>query len=341
MSLNDDFMEKIENEYNEFVKKIDRMDSPDIIAELCNLAQFQKVYNFIKEHQTLEEKYQKSLLKLDNPIKTICRIHNRHMPSDAYENYMVSILAIEHNILPAVNCTDKVYELLRAINDAIEQETAIDNDVEQQEKLFKILLQLAYKIKDEDAEVLLQFQNPMEIIMQVSQHDKYFLDNIKDAVEYVNSHDIYTMPFDLNHEKITNEAKCRHEAIEQILHIVPNPSFKSTMGWLGYCKDLATASGDVSLDTENPYTELVSTLKRIRGEFGHEMLQQVYDFGSNPDIKYWDICEDSLVVIAEYLRDDGEIGEVNEMAQSGYFLQPYEDLQKQLEQGEPFGMSMN
>lgn len=206
------------------------------------------------------------------------------------------------------------------------------------EKVSEVMASVTNNIKDEDAEVLMQFKNPMELIMAVGQRDRHSLNPIRDTVEYVNSHDIYTLPFELNHSKVTNEAKQRHKALEEILHIIPNPSFKSSMGWLSYFRNIAVEYEDESMHPENPYTDFISMLERIRGEFGMDILQKIYDFGC--EAKDWDICEDSLYTIAEYLEDRNDTTEVSEMAQSGYFLQSYEELQKQLEQGEVMDMNM-
>ncbi len=343
MSLEKDFFAKIDAEHEEFVKKIESMDKADIINNLWNLARFHTMYNFIKDWHQLDERHYAHLIKLDNPISTICRVHARISATteEVHEGYFEVIVDVTDNTLFSADASYSVNELLAAMYDAIELEITAGNNAEQQKKAFKIFLDEAYYISDEDAEVLLQFKNPMEIIMQVSQYDKYSLDNIKDAVEYVNSHDVYAMQFELNHEKVTNDTKCRHETIEQILHIIPNPSFNTTMGWLNYFKNFNIQQGEKSIETDNMYADFISILERIKGEFGPEVLQQIYDFGADSDIKHWDICEDSLYSIAEYLEDGRDIGEISDLAGSGAFLQPYADLKEQLERGDTIGMSLN
>ena len=120
------------------------------------------------------------------------------------------------------------------------------------------------------------------------------------------------MPYSLDSDNVLPEAKFRHNAINNINNIVPNPDFNITANWLKLCREIFLEDAE---STEiNPYASLVDAMYYASEQHGSEILQKLYDMGENNCITPMEI-----VGAAAYLANGGNINRVPTLAQEGYF----------------------
>ena len=132
----------------------------------------------------------------------------------------------------------------------------------------------------------------------------------------LNSVDLLTYKYRLNNEKILPETKHRHNAIIKLMDIVPDFQFQTAMSWL----DLNRTINESMLDGEdNPYQEFLDAIKEIKEKHGDEVLQKVFDMGTDVVVQPIELTE-----VAKYIADGGDVDRVSELLEDDFFLVPYE-----------------
>ncbi len=311
MNIKDEFMTRIEAEHGEFFKKIGRMDTAEIISDLPELSRFKTMYDYVKNNTWLGEDNYEELLKYENPIATLCRTL-KNIPMNEQKVYNEAIESVLCGSVSSIECTDKVRELLKRLEINYSATYDLKEGAEHAENILDSIEEIASEIKDEDAEILLQFKNPLEIIMSLSPKEETPTQTIKDAVDYVNDRDVLTLPHEIDYEGLLEESKWKHQAVNAVINIVPKTDFKITMRWLDLFRNIERECGNIY--ENDPYDAFVSALYTICDEQGDEILQQLYDMGRENCI-----LASELVEAAKYLADGGDIAEVPELANKGYF----------------------
>ena len=180
---------------------------------------------------------------------------------------------------------------------------------------FKDVKSRIFEVDEENIRVLMQFKNPLKVILEM-QENEIFDNKIEAAIHCINMSDVLTLPYELDCKKIMAETKFRHKAIGDIANIVPTPKFSTTMQWLDFFRNL----NEEYDETTDPYHSLVDALYEISGEQGGDVLQKLYDMGSEHCI-----LEKELTEAAKYLADGGDIAKVSKLAECGYFDAAYEE----------------
>lgn len=310
MNFKDEFMSRIEAEHGEFVNEIKGHTTEWLLASMERCAAFQKAYEFLKKGDLPDEHYE-VLLKFDQIIATVCNAYIDKPLEEDIRHYN-AVKSITENGVIAYGCGKKVNELLRTMNEIIFKNAEVGIDVSAERKLFSVVSSVASDIKEDEAELLLQFKNPIEVLMQGNVYNMFSLYTVKEAAKRVGENDIYVWPYERNQEHITNDSKNKHNAIEEILQIVPKTDYKVTMKWLNLFRNIEKECGDI--EKNNPYDDFIAALKTIKNEQGYEILQQLYDMGRETCI-----LESELIEAAKYLADGGDIEKVPELANNGSF----------------------
>ena len=180
-----------------------------------------------------------------------------------------------------------------------------------------------FRFDEYDAKVLLQFKEPIFVLVkEIGSTNEPFEQQIERMMKNLGEVDLLTYQHELNKERILPETKQRHDAIIELMSIVPDFHFQTAMRWL----DLNRAINESMLESDgedNPYQEFIKTIKDIKEEHGAELLQKVFDMGAEIVIQPIELVE-----VAKYLADGGDVDRVSELADEDFFLVPYE-AQKQ------------
>ncbi len=330
MTLNDIFKEKIKNEYEDFMEEVGNYELEEIIDNVKNIALFKTIYDFLHDNQSLTDEQIIRLLNQDNIVKMIAE---RYSPTleELNENFDSIYDDIITNM---VHCPDNVKELFQIMGNMIDISNNIGKMAENEKNIFKEFVERTDEISSHLADSLLQFENPIDIVISAKQPNTLFVvDILSETEKYIDFRDIYTLPHKLNHKKVLAESKWRHNAINEITAIVPQPDFRTTISWIDFFRTIETECGDIK--ENNPYTSFISTLKEISEQHGETIVQQLYDIENGTMM-----LEEQLKEAAKFLADGGDISRIPDMAREDMFLKPYEELKAELECTASGGMDM-
>lgn len=316
MGLREEFLDVIEREREDFLEMIDGYDIDEIIRESAYIAKFEAIYKFLCINEPLDDEQMAHFIKLNNPIEMIA---NRYNPEEEelHSTFMSICEDITDNKLYAIGCSEKVKELLKRMGEELDETSKPDEAAEREKEVFEYIINISSNISNHLAESLLQFKKPIEVIRAATKGSSSLINVTSETEEYIDNHDIFTLPHKLDYDRVTDESKWRHEAINAILNIVPNPDFTRTMRWLDFFRTLE----DQGLEFEDdPYAEFISALNVIDENQGKMILQQLYDLEKDALI-----LENELIGAAKYLADGGDYGKIPELAENGFFDSPYEE----------------
>lgn len=307
MTIYEKFNQLIEQEHEDFLEMVDGYDSWECIENAEYIYKFQSIYEYLTDEQPLEEKDMEHLLKIDNPIETVCRMYNP-IPEEYHEEILTCIGLMTKEEIFVGECRPDTEKLFKIMSEELEDS---EHDSVKR-RAFEVMRKGAKSYDEYGVKTLLQFKEPLKLITDIASTNtnpsKLFLD----AVAYVDCHDIYSMPYELVHENITYESRCRHEAIIKTTDLIEKPSLATTMNWIEFCKDVQTDSED--RDDYNPYSNHITAMEEIAEKYGGQILQQLYDMGrTNP------ILDTELSGAAMYLVQGGNINDVPRLAEEGEF----------------------
>ena len=83
----------------------------------------------------------------------------------------------------------------------------------------------------------MQFENPLKLIKEMPVRDNNCGDKIASAARFVQWLDVLTMPYELDSENVIRESVYRHDAITDLISIVPKHDFNTTMQWLDFLQE--------------------------------------------------------------------------------------------------------
>ena len=147
-----------------------------------------------------------------------------------------------------------------------------------------------------------------------------------------------TLPYELDPENVIRESVYRHDAITDLISLVPKHDFNTTMQWIDFYRNLGSES-DAAAETNNPYERFIDAMREIADNNSEQTLQELYYMS-------WEhqLLENELVEAAKYLDNGGNIEKVAKLAKYGYFDTPYEEnsisAEEFLEQNNSSGMNM-
>lgn len=320
MNIREKFLERIEEEHEDFLEMIDGYDTEEIVSNSGYIAKFQAIYEYLSENEALLTERQIShFLKLTNPIELIANSYNPP-EEELHEEFMATCEKIVDGRLYSINCSGNVKELFERMGDELQIDRDGENLTEDKKEIFEYMLRISSVLGQHFTNSLLQFKNPLEVIQAATKGSSSLLHVTSETEEYIDNHDIFTLPHKLDYDRLLDESKWRHDAINEITNIIPRPDFESTMNWINFFRTLE----DIGIEFEDdPYAGFVNALKVVSTNQGKEILQQIYDMEKDTMI-----LENELVEAAKYLADGGEYNKIAELAENGFFEGPYEEVKE-------------
>lgn len=317
--------ERIEADYWSMRDEWREYGFDDLMAEVEDIAKYKSIFNFIMEHEPFSEEQAEHFLVMDNPFLFICNRYNP-LESETHEEYQTLIDDIYNHKLTDMKDTPCFAELKWKIFKLWEEYqnlTVVYVDEVDIRHVIEGMNDSEFIISEYDSKQLMQFKNPLlALALETGRSDDSFKEQVEHAIEVFENVDLLTYKFELEKENILPETKQRHDAIIELMSIVPDFHFQTAMRWL----DLNRAINESMLESDgedNPYQEFIKTIKDIKEEHGAELLQKVFDMGAEIVIQPIELVE-----VAKYLADGGDVDRVSELADEDFFLVPYE-AQKQ------------
>lgn len=323
MTKEQEFYNRVEDEFDDFVQEIEEYDVSEILSEAEKIAKMKSIYDYLAEHRPVSNENYPLFMNFEKPIETICNKY--HYDKEEYHEELsgvIETLTKEYQMDKSSAFGDlrwKIHKLWEEFQNL----TVVYVDENDIKNVVNGIMNPGFRLNEYDSKVLLQFKNPLLVLAsEIGKFDEPFYKCVERVIENLNNVDLLTYRYKLEKEHILPETRQRHDAIVELMNIVPDFDFQTAMRWL----DLNRFINECMLDSggeDNPYREFLKVIRDIKEEHGNELLQKVFDMGE--EIVMQPI---ELVEVAKYLADGGDVDRVSELVDEDFFLIPYEE-QKQ------------
>ena len=307
-------IDKIDQEFAEYMAEIVVKPTAFLIRNADMIAEMKFIRECIKDQKIISTDEEiEYFLNIEKPLRTICSFAD--FSFDLYDGLSDTITYIMGQDLQNCNSLieSNIYstELVEKIETEYSlYECEIENSVSTTHKMnmdeIMRYISNGFVFQEFDAETLLQFKKPLHVLSDLyTDIGATWNETLKNIMKNIYQRDILTLPYELDREKIMPETYSRHQAINEIIEIVPDPDFKTMMKWLDLYRFVYVEGVEREQEDLEPYSVFVQCLKSIKNQFGDNILQQVYNMGQdNP------VSEDELIYVAEYLQLGGDAADI-------------------------------
>lgn len=321
MTVLEELYDRIETEYYGLREEWSEYEFEELMCDVEKIAKYKSVFNCIMQEKPFTEEQAEHFLKMDRPFLFICNQYNPTV-EEIHGKYLNTIEEIYKDKL-SDNQTKYHGELkwkLQLEKEKYENKLAERVDSNAWHNVVKNVLWQDFRFDEYDARVLLQFKEPIFVIVkEIGSTTETFERQVERMMENLSNVDLLTYQYELDDDMILTETRQRHDAIIELMNIIPSFHFQTAMRWL----NLNRAINESMLESngaENPYQEFLTVMKDIKKEHGDEILQKTFNVGAEVVMQ-----PEELVEVAKYIADDGEPGIISELLEEDYFLVPYEE----------------
>lgn len=323
MTKEQEFYNRVEDEFDDFVHEIEEYDVSDILCESERIAKIKSIYDYLTEHRPVNEENYSLFMNVEKPIEAICNKYDYDKEEYHRElNGVIETLTQECQMNKNSAFGElrwKVHELWEEFQNLI----VVYVDEKDIEKIATGIMNPSFRLSEYDSKILLQFRNPLLVLAsEMGKLDEPIERCVERAIETLNRVDLLTYKYNLEKDKILPETKHRHNAINELINLIPDFYFSTATEWLNLNMRI---NKEMLLDGSDgdPYREFLDTMHEIKKEHGDKILQKVFDMGE--DIV---IYSSALTEVAKYLADGGDVDRVSDLYEEKFFEIPYEE-QKQ------------
>lgn len=313
------FYERITQEYDEMMELWRDWDAESVIEAAEYIGDFKQIYEYLMRDQPINENsHLEHYMKMHKPLQTICDLYQEEK-NPIYDSLNHTIWDIGDKQIYGDDFSEIKAEFMQRIQENYDEMRSAVWSESVYNETYMTCDYIRHHIgitEDKDIMTLMQFENPLKVIIESSLAEESTKNKIEMAAHNVRWSDIFTMTYELDHKRIVPESKFRHDAINDLVRIIPNHNFNTTMQWLGFFRDLSEGCDE----TADPYQSFVDVMYDIAVKYSGKMLQELYDMSNEQCILETELCE-----AAKYLADGGDISNVPELAKYGYFDGPYEE----------------
>ena len=315
------FYDKLKSEYEEFLEELEEYDAEDFMENAEYIAAIKEIYEYLERDKPVKTDEQLDyFLKLRNPLNFMCEqyLSDKAPIYDSF-NQTLRRMEQEKKLDYKTNvASEELKKILRAEYESGGIDYAAKLKLYAAENLIKRILKDDFCFDEYDVKILMQFKKPFAVLLDNYTDSRIadFAEQFDGIIEKLNSIDLFTSPYTMQKDKILPETKYRHNAIIKLMDIVPDFQFQTAMSWV----DLDRTINESMLDGEdNPYQEFLDTMKEIKEKRGDEVLQKVFDMGTDVVVQPAELTE-----VAKYIADGGDVDRVSELLEDDFFLVPYE-----------------
>lgn len=321
MNREEVFYDKLKSEYEGFLEELEEYDAEDFMENAEYIAAIKEIYEYLERDKPVKTDEQLDyFLKLRNPLNFMCEQYLSDR-APIYDSFNQSLWRMEQEMkldYKTNAASEELKKILRAEYESGGIDYAAKLKLYAAENLIKRILKDDFCFDEYDVKILMQFKKPFAVLLDNYTDSRIadFAEQFDGIIEKLNSIDLFTSPYTMQKDKILPETKYRHNAIIKLMDIVPDFQFQTAMSWL----DLNRTINESMLDKEdNPYREFLDAIKEIKEKYGDEVLQKVFDMGTDVVVQPIELTE-----VAKYIADGGDVDRVSELLEDDFFLVPYE-----------------
>ena len=315
------FYDKLKSEYEGFLEELEEYDAEDFMENAEYIAAIKEIYEYLERDKPVKTDEQLGyFLKLRNPLNFMCEqyLSDRAPIYDSFNQTLWRMEQEKRLDYKTNAASEELKKILRAEYESDGIHYAAKLKLYAAENLIKGILKDDFCFDEYDAKILMQFKKPFAVLLDNYTDSRIadFAEQFDGIIEKLNSIDLFTSPYTMQKDKILPETKYRHNAIIELMDIIPDFQFQTAMSWL----DINRTINESMLGGEdNPYQEFLGTMKEIKEKHGDEALQKVFDMGTDIVVQPIELTE-----VAKYIADGGDVDRVSELLEDDFFLVPYE-----------------
>lgn len=321
MNREEVFYDKLKSEYEGFLEELEEYDVEDFMENAEYIAAIKEIYEYLERDKPVKTDEQLDyFLKLRNPLNFMCEQYLSDR-APIYDSFNQSLWRMEQEMkldYKTNAASEELKKILRAEYESDGIHYAAKLKLYAAENLIKGILKDDFCFDEYDVKILMQFKKPFAVLLDNYTDSRIadFAEQFDGIIEKLNSVDLFTSPYTMQKDKILPETKYRHNAIIKLMDIVPDFQFQTAMSWLALNRTI----NESMLDGEdNPYQEFLDAIKEIKEKHGDEVLQKVFDMGTDVVVQPAELTE-----VAKYIADGGDVDRVSELLEDDFFLVPYE-----------------
>ena len=321
MTNKDLFYQRIEIEYDDYLDRIDGYNTDELYQEAEKISDMKEIHTYLMRDKPIDGEMLEHYLKLKTPLETICKYYEENKPP-IHDRVNHAIWAIHENKVLDYKKNTESETLKEIMRKEFSSDGALYGDeskIYAAESLIKSIMDDDNLFDEYDSKVLLQFKKPFYVLLD-HYNDSNVLtlnDQYSDIMECIMSMDLMTSKYALHKDKILPETKFRHEIINKIVDIVPEPDYTATSKWLEFLRDIQINPCEDYDQSENPYEDFGRALESIAYHYSDQIVQTVYNLAKENHM----ILANEMVGAADYLSSGGQPSDIYRMASAGEFDQ--------------------
>lgn len=318
MTDKDLFYQRIEDEYDDFLQEVEEYDSSEVMVECEKIADMKQIYEYLMRDRPIDGKALNHFMKLEGPLHTICEQYQEDK-APIYDTLNHTLWQIEDKEILDYETNEVSDEFKAILLKEYEQDGTkygMQSKVYVADELAERIFSKDYCFDEYDAKVLMQFEKPFAVLLDnIEFGERSFKEDMEAVMYKLGGMDILTCSYALKSDAILPETRFRHDMINKIIELVPEPDFKTTAEWLEFVRTLSIDVDENFELTNNPYDEFAEALNAVLRSYGADITQQVYDLAKTNTF----VLANELVGAAEYIADGGDISKIREIAENGGF----------------------
>ena len=308
---------KVRKEYEAYVAQLKRNSTDDIIEKVDEIATMKLLCEAVTQGNIITNYEIDHFLKLHNPLRTLYEWSDFEL--GIYEDVKrIATMIVDENITdePLFRLDDYVDRLHYKLQCAFERDgSGSEAPAIGHYGFYKHTHFYNYPFTDYEAKVLLQFQNPIEVItdfLEQVQGDNWN-DQFANAMRNLLKKDILELPYELDEDNIMQDSYNWHAVMKDVRRLLNHAKPEITEKWLDVIRETILQQLAAEEQSENPYQSFMDNLIAIKTKYGTEMAETIH----NLKAEHMALREDDMLPAAEYLKRGGDIDQIEELLDNG------------------------
>ena len=325
-------LKKTDREYEEYINGKRNQTSDEIIANAQEIAGIKLMYDTVKAGTFSEEECE-YLLTLRKPLQTMYLHHE--MDEGLYDSIGRTVAMMADNNISDYRMLDKedfkarIIQRLETIYDEYYMGIRQPESVEEASRMTGVISTIRspeYNISDYIGEVLLQFKNPLYVLVKMqSGMQGNCINCFEESIKKLFNSDILELPYELDEDNVMQDTYNRHKALGDTGKLLPNVPRETILKWLYVIRESAVEMTIPEERKENPYQNFIYNIIAIKNKYGSDIAADVCDLKNQH--KY--MTEDNMIPAAEYITEFGRDDRLERLIED----EELEDFMEQKQEG--------
>lgn len=307
MNKQDLLLKKTDREYEKYIYRKRNQTPDEIIASAEEIAGIKLMYDAIKAGTFSEEECE-YLLTLRKPLQTMYLHHE--IDENLYDDIGRTVAMMANNNIDDYRVFDKedfkarIIQKIETIYDEYYMGIRQPESVEEASRMTGVISTIRSRnISDYIGEVLLQFKNPLYVLVQMQNGiPKNCIDCFDESIIKLFNSDILELPYELDEDNVMQDTYDRHKALGEAEKLLPDMPKETILKWLYVIRESAVEMTRPEERKENPYQYFIDNIIAIKNRYGSDIAADVCDLKNQH--KY--MTEDNMIPAAQYIEKFGE-----------------------------------